>query len=152
MLPPHANPLLSDRILHGNICRQWAHLEYQISLSIWSMLRIDQESGAILIGGLNMSTRVGMAIAPAKHLAAPDAALNTLKEAKKILENGLEEQRNQAIHGIPFSDPNDPSMDIFEMHRGKRKGRQRISNKDLDVGEKNTGSLLAYCGLIAAPP
>jgi len=133
MLSPQANVLLIDRLAQvGNICRQWANIELHIALAIWCMMGIDSESGAILTGGLNMSSRVVVAIKLAKHLDAPSIAIEVLKATQKALDNDLEERRNQAIHGVTFLHPNEPSTEIFEMHRGKRKGRQLLTNKDLN--------------------
>src|SRR5208337_1483648 len=142
MLSPQASVLLRDRLVQiGNICRQWAQIELHVARAIWCMLGVDHESGVILTGGLNMSSRVTIAIKLAKHLNTPSIAIDALKATQKVLDNHLEERRNQAVHGIVFLHPNDPSIEIFEMHRGKRKGRQHLSNKDLDKLSKELAEL-----------
>jgi len=95
------------------------------------MLRVDRETGVILTGGLSISARIGVAIKLAEHLASPQSAILALKAAQKSLNRGLEDRRNQVVHGSRVFDPNDPAVDLVETHRGKIKGIQRQSNQDL---------------------
>ncbi len=133
MLTPHAHQLLSDRNLQiGNICFQWAHLEFLVALALWSLLRIDQETGKILTGSLDLLPRVNMALKLAKHLKAPGLAIKALKEVRTALQGGLIERRNTAIHGLRSLDPNDPAGEFFEVHRGKSSGvKQPVNNAAL---------------------
>ena len=115
--------------LVGNICHQWANIEYQIACAIWSLLGVDEATGIILTGGLLMRPRVNMATKLAKHLSAPQKVIAALTEVHSALEV-LEEKRNKAVHGVRFANLNDPASEYFEMHRGK-KGRHLETNDSL---------------------
>lgn len=135
MLTPQAHALLSDRNLQiGNICFQWAHLEYLVALSLWSLLRIDHDTGKIVTGGLDLLPRVNMALKLAQHLKAPGLAIKALKEVRTALQDGLLEKRNTAIHGLRSFDTSDPSGEFFEVHRGKSAGlKQPVNNLSLQA-------------------
>lgn len=132
-LSPVEDRLLSDRNLQiGNICWQWAHLEYLIALAIWSLLRIDNDTGRLITGGMNILPRINLALNLAKHLNAPTQAQRALKEVRTTLQKGLDERRNRAIHGHRSLDSSDPQAEFVEMHRGKGAGTKvRQTNKDL---------------------
>lgn len=131
-LSPVAAVLLNDRNLQiGNICFQWAHLESLLSLAIWSLLRVDNETDAILTGGTSIRPRVDLAVKLSIHLQAPKLATSTLKEVQTRLQKGLEDRRNRAVHGRRQLDANNPSIDHVEMLRGSKKGLHPQSNADL---------------------
>ncbi len=131
---PHLEQnLLNDRNVQiGNICWQWAHLEYLIALAAWSLLRIDNDTGRLITGGMNILPRVNLALNLARHLKAPQQAQKALKETRKALQKGLDERRNRVVHGHRFLDRADPQAEFVEMHRGKNAGvKVRQTNKDL---------------------
>ncbi|MEL7687147.1 hypothetical protein AAG596_06145 [Citromicrobium bathyomarinum] len=131
-LTPHEIALLNDRQLQiGNICHQWAAIEYHIALCIWSLLGIDYETGVILTGGLTMRPRVNMAVKLAVHLNAPKEAIDALTEIRKTLDGGLEDARNSAVHAVRFKDASNPASELVEMHRGRKKGRHPRTNAEL---------------------
>ena len=116
----------------GNICVQWAHLEYLLALAIWSLLRLDQETGKIVTGGLDIRPRLNMAINLAKHLKAPEPAKKALLCTRRALDGGLDERRNKAIHGHRLLDPDDIQSELVEVHRGKGdRKRHKVTNADL---------------------
>lgn len=125
--------LQNDRNLQiGNICIQWSHLEYLVALAIWSMLRIDEKTGRILTGGLDIIPRLGMAHQLSVHLNAPQLARRTLTETRKILQSGLLEQRNLVIHGHRLKAHGEPSIETFEVHRGPKSGqKQPLTNAEI---------------------
>ena len=125
----------------GNICHQWANIEYQLASAIWSLLGVDEATGIILTAGLMMRPRVDMAVKLAKHLDAPQRAINALVEVQKALADDLENRRNQAVHGVRFINLNDPASEYFEMHRGKPKGRHLQTNESLKLLGQELGAL-----------
>jgi hypothetical protein len=116
----------------GSICFQWSHLEYLLSQTIWSLLRIDEDTGKILTGGLDIQPRVNMAIALARHLNAPRGLVTALVEVRTALNKDLVYRRNRAIHGHRRPDPNEPASELVEVHRGKGdRTRHPQTNDDL---------------------
>lgn len=141
-IDPLAAMLISDRHAYvGNICHQWANIEYQLVLAIWAMLGIDQETGIILTGGVPIRARADMAVKLAKHLKAPEPALQTFKWIQKELESGIEDRRNLAVHGVRTANDSDSASEFFEMHRGRSKGRNIQTNDDLLTLSKEISAL-----------
>jgi hypothetical protein len=102
----------------GNICTQWAFLEFQFSLAIWRLLKVDEATGKIVTGGLDMLPRAGMAIVLARHFQADRALTTALVEARKTIQAGLDVRRNEAVHGV-FKSRVGGSDVVVEVHRGK---------------------------------
>ncbi len=117
----------------GSICHQWAHLEWILAIVIWRLLRVDDVTGRIITGGLDILPRTNMAIALAEYLKAPAVIRRALRDTRTTLQEGLNERRNQAIHGLRFTNPDDQiNSELFVMYRGRNAGAPRpISNKDL---------------------
>jgi len=132
-LTPAQTVMLRDRNTQiGNICWQWAHLEYLIALAIWAMLRIDHETGKVVTGGLDIKPRVNMAINLGHHLRAPKEAIQALIDVRTALDDDLITKRNRAVHGHRLLDPDDPTADLVEVHRGKGdRKRSPQTNQDL---------------------
>jgi hypothetical protein len=116
-----ADPQVTDRLVQiGNICRQWAYLEYLFSVTIWNLLKLERNTGMIVTGGLDMLPRAGMAINLAEHLGADGRLIEALKTARRTLQRGglsLIDRRNIAIHGLELRLEGRSS--ILESHRGK---------------------------------
>ena len=125
--------LLNDRNVQiGNICFQWAYLEYLIALTIWSLLHIDPDTGKIVTGGLDIRPRLNMAINLARELQAPKGAIDALLLTREALDKGLDQRRNTAVHGHRIAHPNDPAAELVEVHRGKGARKRRPqTNADL---------------------
>lgn len=131
-LTPQQILLQNERhVLVGNICHQWAYIEYLGALAIWSVLGVDYETGVILTGGVPIRARFDMAHKLANHLGAPPRAIAALEATKAALAGGLENKRNRAVHGVRFADEANPANEFIEMHRGSPKGRHPQSNQDL---------------------
>lgn len=133
-ITPENNPLfgIAQRNLHiGNICRHWALIEYAAAFAIWRLLRIDDDTGALLVGGMNLSTRLTTAIRLAEHLDGPPALTLYLKHARDRINSGLDERRNQAVHGFRTPRPGAFHTDLVIMHKGKHRGAEIQSNADL---------------------
>lgn len=144
-LSPQANALLSDRNLQiGNICFQWAHLEYLLSITIGILLRVEPKTSQIISSGLDILPRTNMALALAHHLTAPRSLVDGLKAVRRDLQDGkkLLERRNRAVHGHRQLHPS-PDREIFNVYRGKGAGAIEQTNADLhrignDIAETAT--------------
>jgi hypothetical protein len=158
--PVNYHILRNDRNTQiGNVCHQWAHLEFLLAIVIWKLLHIDEDTGRIVTGGLDILPRINMGIALAEHLKAPPVLKRSLKDTRTALQDGLLERRNRAIHGIRFINPADPySSELFLMHRGKGAGVATTqTNKDLaQIGKDIVAlhepllSAMTECGLLFA--
>ncbi|MCF6292731.1 MAG: hypothetical protein L3J04_04980 [Robiginitomaculum sp.] len=120
--------LLNDRNLQiGNICFQWAHLEYLMMLTIGSLLRIDEDTAKIVSAGRDIQARINLSLALANHLNAPKDAVDAIKELRtKLQKEKILDRRNMAIHGHRVLDSNDARGELVEVHFGKGK-HQKIS-------------------------
>lgn len=148
-LTPQASNLLSDRNLQiGNICFQWAHLEYLLALAIWSILRIDDETGKILTGGTDIKARCAIALNLAKHLEAPEAAVNALAQAQKSIDK-LNDKRNRAVHGHRLFDPARPDTEYFEVHRGSSRG-VKVPQTNADLAQLGKDIATTHKALLSA--
>lgn len=116
----------------GNICTQWAWIEYQFALVIWSVLSLDEATGKIVSGGLDMLPRANMAINLANHLNAPRKLTSDLTAARAAIQKDLSGRRNRAVHGVTFTSPNHPGSHLVEVHRGEG-GRERNPLTDDDL-------------------
>lgn len=116
----------------GLVAVQWSHIEVQFSHAIWYLLGLDAATGKIVTGGLDMLPRANMAIKLCRHLDGPKELLNALIVARKSIQGGLDQKRNQIIHGVHQS-TDDIAASMIEVHRGKGSGRpERISIKELN--------------------
>lgn len=102
----------------GNICWQWSMLEFSVAGLIWRLLGIDPDTGKIVTGGLDMIPRLNMAINLARHMKAPRYVTDELAKVRKAIQDGLDAERNRAVHGVNFP-PNSAGEFLVEMHRGK---------------------------------
>lgn len=158
---PFSVQFQNDRNLQiGNICIQWSHLEFLAAIAIWSMLRIDEKTGKIITGGLDLLPRLKMAHQLAVHLNAPMQARNSFKAAKQAVQHRLLDRRNLVIHGHRLSEKGNPWVETFEVHRGKNSGtKQPLSNsdiaqigKDIAAVHKALHQALRESGLLDAVP
>ncbi|WP_423352633.1 hypothetical protein [Phenylobacterium sp. VNQ135] len=92
-----------------------------LAIIIWRLLNLpDADTGRIVTGGLDMLPRFNMAIALARHLKAPHEATAALVAARKAIQDGLDVQRNRAVHGIQYLE--EDGKYTIETHRGKGAG------------------------------
>lgn len=126
------DPLVLDRLIQvGNICRQWAYVEYLFSVVIWAALKLDRETGMIVTGGLDMLPRANMAINLAKHLNMDASIREALTNARATLQAGslsLVDKRNIAVHGLELRTQGTSST--MEVHRGKGAFREHEFGND----------------------
>lgn len=135
------NPVFINQRLAsvGDVCIQWANVEYQVAHIIWCVLDVNMEVGKIVTGGLDMQPRLNVAIILAKQLDAPTYLIDGLVQARKDIQDGLDIKRNRAVHGVTYFDPALPTA-MVELHRGKGpKTPVEFSNDDLEIfrGELN---------------
>jgi hypothetical protein len=106
----------------GIICTQWSYLEYLLANAIWWLLTLDKSTSTIVTGGLDINSRISMALGLAKHLDKSQELTSLLENTKKDLSGAkkLIVRRNRAVHDIFSSRPSD-SVVMIEMHREKTK-------------------------------
>jgi len=105
--------------LIGDICMSWSAIESIVALITWQLLSMDEGTGRIVTGGLDMLPRISMAIALARHLKAGREIITPLEALRKTIQDGLDQRRNQAVHGI--NQVRDGKW-LVEMHRGTKRG------------------------------
>lgn len=128
------HPDMAKRMAYiGNICLQWSHVEYVVARSIWFILRLDDETGKIVTGGLDMMPRLNMAINLARHCKAPAVLANQLVKTRSAIQDKLDVRRNRAIHGVNTWYEGDATVSV-EVHRGKG-GRERQPLPEDDLYE-----------------
>lgn len=115
----------------GGVCVQWALLELTLAHIIWAFLNMDEDTGAIVTGGLDMLPRVNMAINLAEHKRAPLPARKSLRSIRKAVQDTQLDRRNQAVHGAHrIADEGDGT--ILKMLRWpKEKRHQKVTGIDL---------------------
>lgn len=107
----------------GNICIQWAFLEYLLARAIWKTLDLDKQAGLIVTGALNIQGLSDTAIKLAEKIGQVDEILEALKVVRKSLhEFDVIRRRNSAVHGVQFGHPNRLDARIVEVYRGKKAG------------------------------
>lgn len=127
--------LQNDRNVQvGNICVQWAHLEYLLMLAIGALMRVDEHTAKLLAGGLPIRARAKMAWELAVHLEAPAEAATALKAAYDRVANKLDDRRNRAVHGHRLAIPGRSDAETFELYRGKGIGK-RVIQTDADLAK-----------------
>ncbi len=131
----------------GSICFQWSALEHLLAAAIWRLLKLDQETGAIVTGGLDILPRINMAIALAHHLKAKRQVTTLLKDTRTVIQESLLKRRNLAVHGILVMDP-ETGDGIMEMHRGgKRHHWMPVAELDALANEINALNKTLNAGL-----
>jgi hypothetical protein len=137
----------SNRSLQiGNICVQWSHLEYELALAIWLMLRLHDDIGKIVTASLDAKQRATMAFALAEKTKAPRSYRDVMKSALSDIRRDLLHRRNEAVHAVHFL-PYTSDTAKVEMHRG-RGGREPRPLRDADLAE--LGQLICQLGLNVA--
>jgi hypothetical protein len=112
--------------LIGQICLHWSYLELLLATTIWNILKLDEDTGKIVTGGLDIEGRANMALNLAKHRKAPADVIAVLKCAQSQIKDIIGE-RNLAIHGVYELRPTGEVL--AEVHRGKFRGiPQDMSN------------------------
>lgn len=115
----------------GNICIQWAALEYQLAVAIWALAGLEAELGKVLTASLDVKARAVMAHTLAHETNAPRYLKIAIKKVLDAVRKDLLTRRNQAVHGIHFAGER-PDMAMIEMHRGKGgRGRRPQSDREL---------------------
>lgn len=118
--PEEATAIYAMKV--GNICAVWSSIEYLVALTIWELLHLDYETGQIITGGTDMLPRLNMAIALAEQLKAGRPLITALRSLRKTLQDGLDQRRNQAVHGVNRITK---GKHLVEMHRGTFRGSPR---------------------------
>lgn len=135
MSEPQNVHMTNRNIQIGDICSQWAHLEYILANAIWALLGLDKATGLIVTGGLNIENRVGTAVALAEKMGQPTAVTDALKHVRKELQaSKIIQRRNLAVHGHRFPHPEREDAELVEIHRGKDAG-QAITRADSELRE-----------------
>lgn len=111
--PQHTRRMLAI----GHICVQWSALEHHLAVTVWTMLGISKRQGKILTGGLGMQQRLNMALALARGQPTPTDLTAALKKIRKEIQDGLDDTRNRAVHGVGFSEGG--AYAGTEVHRGR---------------------------------
>jgi hypothetical protein len=104
--------------LIGRICMTWSALEMTVAHLIWTLLELDDETGKIVTGGLNMLPSINIAINVARKRKAGQTLLKALLSTRKAIQDGLDARRNLAVHGV--NTLHGDGKWLVEMHR---KGR-----------------------------
>lgn len=142
-------PLAIRMMSVGQICIQWAHIEYLFAHVIWALLRLDQETGKITTGGLDMLPRANMAINLATHLGAPQNLIQALKSARKAIQGGLDARRNAAVHGVSFTEGKEPYEIHVEVHRGSGdRKKKHLPNSELSALAEELGLVIENLGRV----
>lgn len=116
----------------GYICATWSNFEAAIAQAIWIMLNLDDATGRIVTGGLDMRPRANMAVRLARHLKMPTEFTRALEDARASLDNGLMAKRNLAVHGIHHPRTQEDAM-MLDLHRGKHKKPEPFTDTDLNA-------------------
>lgn len=132
----------------GNICHQWSTIEYYASIAVWSLLILDQDTGAFVTGGLDLLPRLNMGISLNNHLDGDPRLTKALSATRTAIQGGLDVARNRAVHGVWFGDGSDGAHRV-EVHRG-RGGRQRhsVTGEELASTGKNLNELLVALSVV----
>ena len=119
----------------GNICSQFAHLELLLAQAVWAALDVDEETGLVITGSLNIEARVKMAIGLCEKRGKSPEVIAQLKHVQKALQSEkIIERRNKAIHGNRFPCPDDPAAEMVTIHRGKDAGK-KIKRPDSELSQ-----------------
>ena len=103
---------------------QYAGLELALYHIIGTMLVLDEDTLAIVIGGTDMRARTAMAIALAEQKQAPPKIIAELRAVRaEFQKKDLAERRNQVVHGAQLDvGPNTR----FRMLRYKKARRDEV--------------------------
>jgi hypothetical protein len=124
-------------LLIGAVCAQWSHLEYTLATVIWRLLSLDDETGKMVTGGLDMIPRIRMAHRLAQKLSGKPTLCKAIEAVRADIQTSLLERRNTAVHGVQFVSPDKEKM-LVEVHRGKNALlRSELSIKDLNQLSKD---------------
>lgn len=107
----------------GHICLQWSLLETAILAVISAIEALPTNKVFLLFGGLDMKPRLRIALNLARQPGIPSVFAKRLKAVQKALDDGLDEERHQAVHGVHFypSDvPDKVRITMTRWHEPKR--------------------------------
>ena len=117
------------QIALGNLCMQWANLEYQLSICIWRLLNIHPDVGMVLTGLLDIKALCVAARDLAEKVHAPTEFQAQIKEAKSEID-GLLVRRNLHVHGVGKILE---GTRYLEAQRGKGRGKLvKIDHRDIN--------------------
>lgn len=92
----------------GHVCVQWALLEHSLLSLIGTVEAMPLEKVYRIFGSLDMMPRCNMTINLARDAKAPTALVKRILAVRKELQDGLDQKRNQVIHGVhAFTGVND---------------------------------------------
>lgn len=107
----------------GVVCSEWAYLEYRMAGAIWWLLKLDEDTGQIVTGGLDIEGRAVMAVRLAKHLKANPVYTAALEACLASIQE-LSGERNLVVHGL-HNFYHDTGKMTAEVHRGKFRGAEQ---------------------------
>lgn len=135
----------------GNLCSQWAFLEYCFSITIWHLLKLDKETGMIVTGGMDILPRVNMVLNLAQHLKADGKIVEAARVARRALQDDLINDRNKFVHGVFSSSKTIPGIDV-EIHRGRGDRRRHPVTPDQVAATANRVHRVAFAYCDALEP
>ena len=103
------SPVITDEIKiyagMGVVCVQWALLEHMVLAIISATENMPLDKVYIMFGGLDMLPRINMALRLSREAKWPAALTKRIEEIRvgvqgKSGRHGLQERRNQLIHGV----------------------------------------------------
>ena len=83
----------------ADVCLQWSRLEMTIMGLICQIEPMEMEKAYIVFGGLDILPRINMAINLARFNKIPPPIIKRIVAARKSLQDGLMDRRNQVVHG-----------------------------------------------------
>lgn len=84
----------------GHVCLQWSLLEHTILFIIGMGEEMPAEKACNRFAGLDMLPRLGMAISLAEEAKWPQRYTKRLRNIRKAIQSGLNDQRNLFVHGV----------------------------------------------------
>jgi hypothetical protein len=121
----------------GHVCLQWALLEHLLLGCIAAVEGMPLEKTYIMFGGTDMVARCGIAINLARAANLPGTYPARLDAIRKELRAGLQERRNQAVHGVHAAADVPDAMKLTIAKWTEPKRHQVISLMDLfELGKR----------------
>lgn len=121
----------------GHVCLQWALLEHLLLGCIAAVEGMPLEKTYIMFGGTDMIARCGIAINLARQAKLPGTYPARLDAIRKELRGGLQDRRNQAVHGVHASSDIPDSMRLTIAKWPEPRRHQDVSVMDLyELGKR----------------
>lgn len=152
-----ANPLVNDEVKIfagiGVVCVEWALLEHIMLAIISSAENYSLEKTYMVFGGLDMLPRINLALKLTRHAKWP-RTLSARIEAIRVEvqgksgRHGLQEKRNQLVHGVHAPSTKPESTRITMPRWGEPKRTEDISAMQVYELAKRLSSLAEEAGRI----